>query len=182
MKKTLLYLCISFFIVSCSSNVDLAIDNPTDFPVEIKVDTLLVEIPAKQVVWVEMGKGEHQITLANDSVIKYNFTERIYMVNPTMTKYLLSEEYYGSEMYQNTYSSIIPNKKITYLGAEFEGNYDVISDVITKVNWDYGPRESLPEMVQVDEDEQYTLLLKLTDPYELIAQYQGQGEETESVE
>ncbi|MFC5047643.1 hypothetical protein ACFSTE_06085 [Aquimarina hainanensis] len=178
MKKIFLLVFISFLALSCSNNVDLAIDNPTNLPVEVKIDTLLVEVPAKEVVWVEMGKGEHTVTLANDSIITHNFTERLYMVNPTETRYLLSEQYYGSPAFQNSYISTLPSKKITYLGTEIEGNYDVISNVITKVSWDYGPRESLPEMVQVDSDEQYTLLLKLSDPYELMEQIQSsRGEE-----
>lgn len=170
MKKLLILSILStIFLTSCGSNgVDLAIDNPTDFSIEVVVDTLRVVVPSKEVVWVEMGKGEHQITLENDSIIKHNFTEPVYMINPTLSEYLLSDEYYGPEMYQDSYPAAIPNKEVVFLGIPMEGNYDVVSDVINKVTWDYGPREALPEMVEVDADEAYTSLVKAYDAKEFI--------------
>ena len=75
MKKYLVLLALpTLLLSSCSQTVDLAIDNPTKFDIEIMVDTLRVSVPPKEVVWVEMGPGEHKLTLENDSVIKYNFT------------------------------------------------------------------------------------------------------------
>lgn len=169
MKKVFLLACLSIVLFSsCSSNVDLAIDNPTKNSVEITIDTLTVMVPPKQVVWVEMGKGEHQIKLENDSIIKYNFTESLYMVNPSLSEYLMYEEYYGTEMYKQFYRSSISKKTVSFLGIEFEGNYNVIKDVINKVTWDYGPRESLPEMVQVESGESFTTLIKLYDPREFV--------------
>lgn len=174
MKRFLLLTVLSAVIfTSCSNKVDLAIDNPTKFSVEIVVDTLRVVVPAKEVVWVEMGKGEHQLTLENDSIIKHNFTESVYMINPSLSEYLVSDEYYGPEIYQNSFVSTIPKKEVTYLGIPMEGNYDVIKDVINKVTWDYGPRENLPEMVEVDAGESYTSLVKVYDPREFIDMMQG---------
>jgi hypothetical protein len=161
----LFLICVSY---SCSSKVNLAIDNPTNESVLVSVDSLLVEVPSRQVVWVEMGKGEHQIKLENDSVIKFNFTEEIYMVNPTLTRYLMYEEFYGNPMYQKLYNSSISSKTLNYLGMEIEGNYEVVEDVINRVRWDYGPRETLPETVLIEEGEPYTTLIKLTDPIELL--------------
>jgi len=174
MKRFLLLSIFSILLfTSCSSNVSLAIDNPTKFSVEIVVDTLRVIVPPKEVVWVEMGLGEHQLTLENDSIIKYNFTESVYMVNPSLSEYLVSDEYYGPEMFSSNFASTIPSKEVTYLGIPLEGNYDVIKDVINKVTWDYGPRESLPEMVEVDADESYTSLVKVYDPREFIDMMQS---------
>ena len=68
------------------------------------------------------------------------------------------------------------------MGTEIEGNYKTISDVINKVSWDYGPRESLPEMIQVDSDEMYTVLLKVSDPYEIMEQYMNSAPEEEVME
>ena len=182
MKNLLFCAAFSIALFSCSSNVDLAIDNPTEFPVEVTIDTLRVEVPAKQVVWVEMGKGEHKVTLANDSIISFNFTDDLYMLNPTQTKYLVSEQYYGPPAFQASYNHVLPNKTIEFLGTEIEGNYKTISDVINKVSWDYGPRESLPEMIQVDSDEMYTVLLKVSDPYEIMEQYMNAAPEEEVME
>lgn len=165
-------------VVSCSNSVDLAIDNPTDLPINIKVDSLEVEIPAKEVVWVEMGKGEHQVTFGNDSIVKYNFDQSVYMVNPTLSEYLLTEEYYGSNAYYQTYelTAKMSEKSVTYMGIEFEGNYEVVKSLLNPVTWDYGPRENLPEVVQVEDGENYTVLKKLLDPQEFIQMIQESQE------
>ena len=169
MKKYLVLLALpTLLLSSCSQTVDLAIDNPTKFDIEIMVDTLRVSVPPKEVVWVEMGPGEHKLTLENDSVIKYNFTEPVYMINASLSEYLVTDEYYGPPMYEDSYVSTLPNKEITYLGIPMEGNFDVVRDVINKVTWDYGPREDLPGMVEVDADESYTTLVKVYDPREFM--------------
>lgn len=174
MKQFLILSILSLVLFSsCSNKVDLAIDNPTDREVEITVDTLRVMIPPKEVVWVEMGPGEHQLTLENDSIIKYNFVEPVYMINASLSEYLVMDQYYGPPAFQNSYASTLPNKEVTFLGIPMEGNYDVLKDVINKVTWDYGPRESLPEMVEVDADESYTTMVKVYDSYEFIAEMQS---------
>ena len=181
MKKLFILSILSVvFFSSCSNTVDLAIDNPTDASVEIVVDTLRVMVPPKEVVWVEMGPGEHQLTLENDSIIKYNFTEPVYMINASLSEYLVTDEYYGPPAFQNSYVSSLPNKEVTFLGMPLEGNFDVVKDVINKVTWDYGPREALPDMVEVDADESYTTLVKVYDAYEfieLMGSYEGSSEE-----
>lgn len=175
MKKIVLLTAIAFSLFSCSSNVDLAIDNPTDTPVIVKIDTLTVEIPARQVVWVEMGKGEHQITLENDSVVKFDFQNSLYMINPTLSEYLKYEEFYGDAMSQAMYSSSIPLQNVKFLGTEFEGNFEVVKALINPVTWDCGPRESLPEMVEVEEGDNYTTLMKLCDTREFIQMVQSES-------
>lgn len=167
MKKILLSLA-ALSLFSCSNNVDLAIDNPSNNPIVVKIDTLTVEVGPREVAWGEMGQGEHQITLENDSIVKFNFTEEMYMLNPTLTEYLMTEEFYGDEMSQMTYQSSLPKKTITFLGTEIDGNYDVIKGLINPVKWDVGPREELPEMVEMDADEAYTTLLKIYDSVEFI--------------
>jgi len=167
MKKLLSFIGIIALLTSCGSNmVDLAIDNPTNFPVYLKVDTLEVEVPPKEVVWVEMGKGEHTITLSNDSVIKFNFTTDVYMINPTLSQYLLTETVYGSSIYASMTS--LPNKLVDFYGIELEGPYEVYSDVIVAVNWEYGPREALPDMIEMDDGENYAIVKKLVDINDLI--------------
>jgi hypothetical protein len=175
MKKIVLLTAIAFSLFSCSSNVDLAIDNPTDTPVIVKIDTLTVEIPARQVVWVEMGKGEHQITLENDSVVKFDFQNSLYMINPTLSEYLKFEEFYGDAMSQAMYSSSIPLQNVKFLGTEFEGNFEVVKNLINPVTWDCGPREALPEMVEVEEGDNYTTLMKLCDTREFIQMVQSES-------
>lgn len=161
MNKILLFFA-AFALYSCGSgSVDLAIDNPTDQSIIVKVDTLTVAIPAKEVVWVEMGKGEHEITLEDDSKTKFNFTESAYMLNPTKSEYLKTEEFYGSPALQNNFAHQLPKKSIEYYGMPLEGNFGVVSNLINPISWDYGPREVLPEMIEMDGD--YEILLKLYD-------------------
>lgn len=176
MKKVFVVLCIALGLISCGNNVDLAIDNPTSEAVFVKVDSLEVEVPAEQVVWVEMGKGDHSITLANDSIVNFNFTESIYMINPTLSEYLMYGEYYGSQSWHSIYEKMSPKNKVQFLGFEFEGDYAVVKDVINPIIWDYGPREELPEMVEMEEGDNYEILQKLYSANEFIELMQRESQ------
>ncbi len=166
--KNLFALLLSVVLISsCGpSLVDLAIDNPTSTAVVLMVDSLEVEVPPKEVVWVEMGKGDHTIKLPTDSLVTFNFTEKMYMVNPTQSQYLKYEEIYGDNP-MLALGGPISKKKVTYLGMELEGNYDVVDQVVNKISWDYGPRENLPEMIEIEAGDR-PALIKLMDPYEFI--------------
>ena len=176
MKNHLLLLLLSAgMFYSCGpSMVDLAIDNPHHEPILVTIDDLVVEVPARQVAWVEMGKGVHKIKLQNDSVFEFKFWHKSYFLNPTRTSYLKSEATYGNPMFA---SSKLPNKKVTYLGVEIEGNFDVLSDLITPISWDCGPREALPESIELDEDEPYATLVKISDPLEILEQISASSNE-----
>jgi len=167
MKKYVLLSILSVVLfTSCDDTVHLTIDNPTEFSIEVVIDTLKYAVPPKDVVRLEIPKGEHQLTLENDSIIKYNFTDEAYMINPSLSEYLLSDEYYGPEMYKDSYTSKLTNKEVSFIGMTMEGNYKVISDVINEVTWDYGPRESIPKRIKIDEDKSYTSLVKAYDSFE----------------
>ena len=162
MKKIILLFAASFALYSCGSgSVDLAIDNPTDQSIIVKVDTLTVEVPAKEVVWVEMGKGEHEITLEDDTKTKFDFTEAAYLLNPTKNEYLKTEEFYGSTIHQNSFAHQLPKKSIEYYGMPLDGNFDVVRNLINPISWDYGPREVLPEMLEMEGE--YEVVIKLHD-------------------
>ncbi|NRB60515.1 MAG: hypothetical protein HRU50_11335 [Winogradskyella sp.] len=177
MKKFFILSILALTVLtSCDRTVDLAIDNPTKFELEITVDTLRVMVPPKDVVWVEMGPGEHQLTLENDSIIKFNFQESVYMINASQSEYLVSTEYYGTHPYENPMYPGMKNplsKEVTFLGFPLEGEYEVITDVINKVTWDYGPRESLPEMIEMDSSDSYDTLKKVYDPREFMDMLQS---------
>jgi hypothetical protein len=171
MKNILTILSLVSVLFSCSSNsVDLAIDNPTSTPIIVKVDSLEVEIPAEQVVWVEMGKGQHTITLENDSIVNFNFTSEVYMVNPSLTEYLMAGQYYGDNSSYSMYELTNAQKMVEFLGVELEGDYALITGLINPVTWDYGPREGLPEMIEMEEGDSYEVLQKLYSPQEFIAE------------
>lgn len=159
---------------SCGPDyIDVAIDNPLNEPVIVTIDSLVVEVPGRQVAWVEMGVGEHQVKLENDTTFNYNFTEKVYFLNPTRTHYLKSEAVYGNPGIAALRASALPSKKVNFLGLEIEGNYDVVTDILTPVTWDYGPREELPEAVEMDQYESYVALIRLSDPMEIIEQIQA---------
>ncbi len=164
MSKTIIFVVALFFLYSCSSKVEMAIDNPSDFPILVKIDSLEVEVPAQEAIWVEMGKGNHQVTLENDSVINFNFTNRYYMLNPTLSQYLEYKVYYGSFS-----PPAINSKTVEYYGLELEGDYNVHKDLIMPISWDYGPREQLPEAIEMDEGELYASLTKIMDKGEFFA-------------
>lgn len=178
LKKSILFLFPIALLTACSNSTDLAIDNPTSDVVHCYVDSLYVEVPPKEVVWVEMGKGNHKITLDNDSVVAFNFTAPVYMVNPSMSEYLMYEEIYGTSMI----SSSIPTSTVSMFGLEFEGNYKVFRDVINTVEWDYGPRESTPEMIEIEQGDRPSVM-KLMDQGEVMAQmFSGMDEGSEETD
>lgn len=178
MKKLLVLLLSSAgLLYSCGpSMVDLAIDNPSQHPIIVTIDELVVEVPGRQVAWVEMGKGAHQITLENDTVFTYNFSSNLYFLNATRSEYLKTEAVYGNQLFQ---TNALPNKKIVFLGMEIEGNYDVLTELITPITWHYGPREKLPEVVELDEDEPYAAFVKLSDQLEILEQISASSENYE---
>lgn len=164
MNKITFFAFALFFLYSCGSKVEMAIDNPSDFPVMVMIDSLEVEVPAQEAVWVEMGKGNHTVKLENDSTITFNFTNRYYMLNPTLSQYLEYKVYYGN----GTIPESLNEGKVEYYGLELEGDYKVYKDLIVPISWDYGPREQLPEAVELDEYESYTSLTKILDRTEFF--------------
>lgn len=164
MNKIIVFVFAMFLLYSCGNNVEMAIDNPTEFPILVKIDSLEVEVPAKEAIWVEMGKGEHTVKLENDSTFTHNFTEKYYMMNPTKAQYLEYKVYYGNGYIPE---SLVKNK-VVYYGLELEGDYIVHEDIVMPISWDYGPREILPEVVELDEYETYTHVTKILDKGEFI--------------
>jgi len=81
------------------NTINLVIDNPTNMILEMSMDSLNVDLPSMDTVNLNISKGEHRLVLANDSVIRFNFTEPTYFINPSLSNYLITEEYYGPEKY-----------------------------------------------------------------------------------
>lgn len=174
MKKSFIILTAILSITACSSKVDLAIDNPSKDPIIVSVDTLTIEIPPKEVVWIEMGKGPRKITLPNDSIVNFDFQQSVYMLNPTFSQYLKYGEVYGV----NPLAEFNLQKKDTaeFYGFQFVGDYKVIKNLVNVVDWDYGPRESLPSMVEVEEGDSFTTVYKLMDVNEFAEELQKRSE------
>lgn len=169
--KNLIYGAIAIFVLYMwlsPKKVDLVIDNPTSEAITVAVDELNVEIPPKEVVWVEMGKGEHTVTLEDGSQHPYDYSGKAYFLNPTKSEYLLENHFYGDMSAYVKYKMAYPDKKVEYMGMELEGGYDVVKDLITNVTWDVGARESMPESVESDSSSDYLVMKKLIGPSEFI--------------
>ena len=167
-----------------TGNVDLAIDNPSDEALIVSVDELTVEVPAKELVWVEMGKGNHTITLPNGDTEDFNFTETAYMLNPTMSEYLVAEHFFGDMISQLGYMKNFAAKdSVEYMGFTLPGNYQVVKDLVNKVTWEIGARQAVPETIEADADENYVVIKKLNDPGEfwdmVMESLQSEGGEGE---
>jgi len=160
MRKLSPLLIVMVAILSaCSSKVDVAVDNPSKEEVSMYIDSLHVVVPPKEVVWVEMGKGSHSVTVDGEEPVDYDFQKKFYMLNPTQSEYLMYEEIYGTGMV----TSIIPSQPVTYMGLDLgEMEMQVVKDLVNEVTWDYGPRETLPEMIEYYEGDRPTLV-KLMD-------------------
>jgi len=161
MKNLSLFVIISAFLFSCSSNVDLAIDNPSDEYLEVRVDDLVVEVAPKQIVWVEMGKGDHKVKVEGGDSAVYKFSRDYYMLNPTNSEYLKIEQFYGTSLFGNDNPSQMPKKTVNFLGLELEGSFDVVKGFVIPVTWDVMPREEFPETVQIEGP--YAFLTKIMD-------------------
>lgn len=175
MKYLLILLTTAIFVTSCNSTIDMAIDNPSNDYLYVKIDSLEVEVPPKNVVWVEFGKGKHTVS-TRDTIVEFNFTESSYMLNPIMTEYLQYKEYYGNQYFSPSESK----NAVNYLGIELTGDYQVVNKLINPVTWDCGPRETLPEMIEVESGDSYAYLTKLMDPNEFIQVIQSEMQQYES--
>lgn len=171
MKPGRIYL-VALLTLACNSRtVRLCIDNPTEATISMYVDSLYVEVPPIEMVWVEMGKGRHAIRLA-DTSFAFEFKQDQYFVNPTHSAYLLSGEKLGSP---GPDVPKYPSRKVNYMGYPLEGNYEVLGDVIMPVKWKYGPRQEIPAELYTDDDPRVVYKLydindfdnKLTVQYEL---------------
>lgn len=179
--KYIIYIGIAVFLLFMffgPSSVDLAIDNPTERALTVSVDDLHVDVPPNEVIWVEMGKGEHVITLEDGSEHPYNFEKRAYMLNPTMSEYLVTESFFGTEASRVEYELKSPKKTVEFMGIEFEGNYDVVNELISEVTWDIGAREAVPMSVEADADATYVVIKKLMSTPEFYAQIRESLQET----
>lgn len=165
MKKYIFLAIAAFvlFVIFSPSSVDVAIDNPTDSPVTVTIDELTVEVPAKEVVWVEMGKGEHTVELEDGSTHPFDYSDAAYFLNPTQSSYLVEDHFYGDLASQLSYSASNPDRTVTFMGMELAGQYTLVDDLITPVTWDVGARENMPESVSADSDESYVVMKKLID-------------------
>jgi len=157
--KKVFYLCFTVLLaVGCRSKaVNLGIDNPTGVKVSLYIDSLYVEVPPTEIVWVEMGKGIHEIKLADTSLL-FDFSQDEYMINPTRSEYLLTGEELGSP---GPDVPKYPAKKVNYSGYPLTGNYEVLNNIILPVRWKYGPRQDIPAELYADDEPR--IIYKLND-------------------
>ena len=184
MKNLLLASVALLLFTACGNNVDVAVDNPTSTPIMVTIDTLTFEVPAEEVVWVEMGKGSHTVKLEGQDDVAFDFSQSAYMLNPTMSEYLVVKEFYGDQASYANYelASSINKKTVNFMGMELEGDYSVVNQLVNPVTWEIGPRESLPEVVEVEAGQSYTTVSKLMSGQEFWQQVMQAAQDMPSEE
>ncbi len=170
MKFLFFSILFPLLVLSCSNNVEIAIDNPTDTPIIVKIDTMTIEVPGEDVVRIELDKGPHTISFNDEDAVAFDFTQGAYMLNPTMSEYLVVKEFYGKESDYELFESVSgqSQSKIDFMGMELEGDYSVVKDLVNLVTWEVGPREPLPETVKVDSGQKYATVTKLMSSTEFL--------------
>jgi len=153
MKNTTLALLAAILLCwSCSDNIQLDIDNPSNNESSIVVDDQVFALPAKTTISMEVARGEHSIGLENDSTFQYAFDKDRYLINPTVTDYLIEKIYFsvsGNPTLEATFNRI-NRKTVIFAGYEIEGNYEVINDLIMEKNWHYKQRQPVPETITIE--------------------------------
>ena len=150
-KAALLLLLIAILFTGCSDNIQLDFDNPHSKERSVTLDGEVITLPPQSTVSLEVPRGEHSIKLANDSVISYSFDEDMYLINPTMTDYVIEKIYFsvsGNPVLQATFNKA-NRRTITFLGYEVQGNYEVFNDLIMARDWNYKQRQAVPEVISV---------------------------------
>lgn len=154
MKKTTLLLCFCLTLCwSCSNSIELAIDNPLNKERSIILDDQVIVLPPQETTTIEVARGDHSIKLENDSIISYQFDKDKYLINPTLTDYVI-EKIYFSQSGSPTLEAIFNEtnrKTIVFLGYEIQGNYEVFNDLIMAEDWDFEQRESVPDVISVED-------------------------------
>lgn len=176
MKTSCFLFLILLFLASCSNRtVNLGIDNPTSVMISMYVDSLYVEVPPTEIVWVEMGKGRHTIRLV-DTNFAFDFSQDEYLVNPTRSEYLLSGENLGSP---GPDVPKPPSRKVNYTGCPLDGNYEVLGNIIIPVKWEYGPRQDISAEQYTDDDPRIVYKLYDINDFEnkLLSQYEQMGDD-----
>ena len=68
------------------------------------------------------------------------------------------------------------------MGMELEGDYSVVNQLVNPVTWEIGPRESLPEVVEVEAGQSYTTVSKLMSGQEFWQQVMQAAQDMPSEE
>lgn len=169
--KNILYAV--FFIAtfaSCSSSVDVGVYNTSDMPMSVKIDTLLVEVLPQELVWLEMGEGEHSLEMPDGKKQTIMFTANENLLNIAGGRFLLSRESYSAESDIATQSAV--KETLLYGGQELEapkGDYKILDGLIIPVTWQYWPSQKTPEFLEI-EDGDPTYVYKLRDSTEFVSE------------
>jgi hypothetical protein len=116
------------------------------------VDSIVVKVPAYSYVIKKVERGQHSLHFTDNSTVDYNFEKDHYLVNPTKYDYLIEKIYYsksGSAVMGQMFNKI-NRKKVTFLGAEITGNYEVFNDRIKERDWDVIQRQKVPEVIKAE--------------------------------
>jgi hypothetical protein len=154
MKKLTLFIICAFVLFSSSSdNIKLDFDNPTKKAQKITFDGKEFTLWALSAITKEVPRGEHTLQIGNDSVIKYNFHENEYLINPLRANYVIHNiQYSRASLVQfGDMLSEAREKEAKLLGQELGASFEVFDDLIKAKDWDFKHREKVPEIVTIRE-------------------------------
>lgn len=153
MKRIAFWLSISMVLsIACSTSVQLDIDNPLNNETRVSIDGEAIVLPPNTTTTLEVESGKHSIRLDNDSIIIYTFDKGQYLINPTLTDYLIEKIYFsksGNPTLQAMFDKA-NRKTVTFLGYQFEGNYEVHNELIMPRDWHYKQRQAVPNTITVE--------------------------------
>ena len=153
MKRITFWLSINMVLcLACSTSVQLDIDNPLNEETSVSIDGETIVLPPKTTTTLEVESGEHSIQLESDSIINYTFDKDLYLINPTMTDYLIEKSYFsksGNPTLQAMFDKA-NRKTVTFLSYQFEGNYEVYNELIMPRDWHYKQRQAVPNTITVE--------------------------------
>lgn len=127
LTQTVLLLSLStiLLITSCSSGATYWIDNPTDEPIEVSIDSNTpITVNAKEFKKMNnsLSLGEHTMRIGNGKEIKFNLDKDHVVLNPTLSTYVVAFQEYGVGIQSSQNDTIIEID-----GMKYEGPFPTVS-------------------------------------------------------
>jgi hypothetical protein len=165
MKKTIAVLIATVLLMlsGCSNQTNTyAIDNPTDTPLNVRIDQTSFDIAPHSAQELKLSAGRH--TLESSATGKLNFMvyrwdnknifERFFedkkptLINPTLSPYILVSEVYAvSDESSKSFKPL--SQTIVLDGVKFQGPFQRKDDLFIENQWTYGVHEDFPKTISM---------------------------------
>ena len=178
--KSTTYIFLFILIVSsgCQEKVTVALDNSREIGVEVGVDGESVYIPQHQMVWVELGVGNHELVVsdsAGNQLLTREFDvsgEGLVATNPS-GYVLVKKAFSGADLAKAEDSEQLEEKELEIGGQKYTGPYTYFSEdnIFIKKTWDYYPIENFPVRMVVENMDTLMVKSKLYRESDFIGEY-----------